>query len=404
MSSVPKLTITYNGVNIPQSTSIRVGILSDYNVAFGGKLNITSSATPHAHLADNLTQNIVDANAAIAAVVAGVDPSTSEGRMQDGIGRIYFFDRKGATPSVVNATLTGKFGSVLNAGALARDKSGKYWSSTGKIIFPKDGVIDVQFACTENGPVKLGVGDLNSIAQYSAGWDAIINNGAATLGTNVESRADFEARRFESVAKNSHGSAAAMRGSVFDVTGVIDAYAYDNFNGHSVYIGATNYEIPAHTVYIAVVGGNDLDVAKAIYKKKDGGCNLTGNTIEKVIDNENDIGAPYPEYDISFNRPDSLPIKFIVTLRNSSSLPSDITEKVKASVMDTFSGKNGSQRARIGSEIFSSNYFGPIAQIANSVQILSIKVGTTTVNLDSVQIGIDQVPTINEDDISVVIS
>ena len=404
MSNVPKLTITYQGITVPQATAIRTGVLNDYNVAFGGNLVLTNSALPQNHLADNLTQNITDANAAVSAVIAGVDPATSEGRFQDAIGRVYFLTRKGATASVVLATVTGKPGAILPAGALARDINGLYWASSGAVTFPVGGVATVEFACTTPGPVQLGIGELNRIAQASLGWDAINNAGAAVTGTNVESRAEFEARRFASVAKNAHGSAAAIRGSVWDVPGVIDVYAYDNFLGTPVIVGPTSYEIPAHCVYIAVVGGTDDDVAKSIFLKKDGGCNLTGNTTVVVQDTENDVGFPYPEYSISWERPASLPILFKVTLRNSSSLPFNITDLVKQSVIDTFNGLNGFERARIGGEIFASNYYGPIAQIASSVQVLSVKVGKVAATLDSVAVGIDQAPTVSESNIQVVIA
>ena len=403
MSNVPKITITYQGITVPQATAIRTGVLTDYNVAFGGNLNVTSSATPQAHLADNLTQNITDANAAVSSVVAGVDPATSEGRFQDAIGRIYFLDRKGATASVVLSTVTGQPGATLPAGSLARDVNGLYWASSGSVTFPISGVATVEFACTNPGPVQLGIGELNRIAQASLGWDAINNAGAAVTGTNVESRAEFEARRFASVAKNAHGSAAAIRGSVWDVPGVIDVYAYDNFLGTPVIVGPTDYEIPAHCVYIAAVGGTDEAIAKAIFLKKDGGCNLTGNTTVIVQDTESGVAYPYPEYNISWERPDALPIKFMVNIKNSTALPSNITELVRQSVKDTFNGLSGFQRARIGGSIYASTYYGGVAQIANSVQVLSIKVGTVTANLDTVSIGIDQAPTVTDADIQVVL-
>lgn len=403
MSNVPKLTITYNGVTIPASTDIRAGVLADYNLAFGGNLNITSTATPQAHIADNLTNDISGANAAVAEVVAGVDPATSEGRFQDAIGRIYFLDRKGAASSVVLATVTGQVGATLPAGALARDVNGNYWASSGEVTFPGSGVTSVQFVCTTAGPILLGIGELNAIAQASPGWDAINNTGAAVTGTSAESRAEFEARRFASVSKNAHGSAAAIRGSVWDVDGVIDVYTYDNFTGSTVNIGPTAFPVPAHCVYVAAVGGTNADVANAIYLKKDGGCNLTGNTTVVVQDTESGVAFPYPEYSIKFHRPAALPIKFSVNIKNSAALPSNITALVKQSVIDTFNGLNGFQRARIGGEIYASNYYGPIAQIANSVQVLSIKVGTTTPTLDSVAVGVDQAPTVSESDIVVVL-
>lgn len=404
MSNVPKLTITYQGVTVPQATAIRAGVLADYNVAFGGNLNITSSATPQAHIADNLTQDITDANAAVAAVVAGVDPATSEGRFQDAIGRIYFLPRKGATSSVVQATVTGQPGATLPAGSLARDVNGLYWASSGAVTFPVGGVASVQFTCTTTGPVQLGIGELNRIAQSSAGWDAISNAGAATTGSNEESRAEYEARRFASVAKNGSGSAASIRGAVWDVPGVLDVYSYDNRIDDPITIGSTDFPVPGHCVYVAVVGGNDADVAKAIYQRKNGGCNLTGNTTVQVTDDESGVAIPYPVYQIQFERPASLAVKFSVNIKYSTSLPANISDLVKASVLDTFNGVSDSaSRARVGGLIFASSYYAGIAAISSSVLILSVKVGTTTATLDSIEVGVDQAPTLAESDIEVVV-
>jgi len=402
MSNVPKLTITYQGITIPQATDIRSGVLGDYNFAFGGNLNITSSATPQAHIADNLTQNITDANAAVAAVIAGVDPATSEGRMQDAIGRIYFLSRKGARSSVVQAAVTGQPGAVLSVGALARDVNGLYWASSGTVTFPIGGVATVQFACTTTGPIQLGIGELNRIAQASLGWDAINNAGAATTGTNVESRSEFEARRFASVSKNGSGSAASIRGAVWDVSGVLDVYAYDNRRDTPVDVGSTAHSIPANCVYVAVVGGDDAAVAKAIYQRKNGGCNLDGNTTVTVVDDESGVAFPYPTYDIQFERPSALAIKFLVQIKASPALPSNLQQLVRQSVLDTFNGAGDSQsRARVGGVVFASSYYSGVAAISSSILILSIKVGVATANADSLDIGIDQSPTLTALDIEV---
>lgn len=404
MSNVPGLTITYQGITVPQATAIRTGVLADYNVAFGGNLNVTSSATPQAHLADNLTQNITDANAAVSSVVAGVDPATSEGRFQDAIGRIYFLTRKGAAASVVLATVTGQPGAVLSAGALARDVNGLYWTSSGAVTFPIGGVAEVEFACATTGPIQLGIGELNRIAQASPGWDAISNAGAAVTGASFESRAEFEARRFASVAGNGSGSAPSIRGAVWKVPGVIDVYAYDNRIDDPVTIGPTDFPVPGHCVYVAVVGGSDADVAKAIYQRKNGGCNLTGNTTAQVVDDESGVAIPYPVYQIQFERPAALAVKFSVSIKSSASLPANISDLVKASILDTFNGASDyASRARVGGLIFASSYYAGIAAISSSVLILSVKVGTTTASLDSIEVGVDQVPTLSVSDIEVVI-
>lgn len=400
MSNVPPLTITATGVTVPQAVDIRAGVLADDNQAFGGDLDIVTPSTPQAYQADNLTADIVSANAAVAYTLAMVDPATSEGRFQDGIGRIYFLDRKGATASVATAQCTGQPGVTMPAGQLAQDDAGLTWSSTGAATFSGAGLADVQFACTTLGPVQLGIGELTRIAQTYPGWDAVTNLGAATVGTATETRTAFEERRRESVARGGRGSPAAIRAAVWDVGGVLDVFAYDNFTNSTLPYGPTNYPIAPHSIYVAVVGGADAAVAAAIWGKKDAGCDMNGNTTVQIQDTEN-VSYPYPVYTIRFMRPPALPIKFAVRLANSAQLPSNIVSLVQEAVIATFNGTNGAQRARIGSDIYASNFYGAVASLGASVSILSIKIGTSTATLDTVQVGIDQAPTVQASDIAV---
>jgi uncharacterized phage protein gp47/JayE len=401
MSNVPPLEILPTGVVVPESVDIRQGILEDMNEAFGGDLDIVTPSTPQAYLADKLTDNIRDSNAAIAYMISQVDPATSEGRMQDGVGRIYFLDRKGATSSVVTALMTGQPNTTVPAGSLAEDDDGNLWSSTGDVTFPIGGTANGQFACVTTGPIQLGIGTLTRIAQLVPGWDAITNLSPAIVGSNVESRADYELRRQLSVARGAHGTPAAIRAAVFSVDGVIDCFVYDNYTNSQILYGATNYPIPAHSIYIGVVGGLDDDIAAAIQSRKDAGCGMTGNTSVNVPDT--DYSYPQPVYVYQFNRPDSLPVKFLITIANTPGLPSNIEDLAKQEVIATLAGTNGAQRARMGGQIFASSYYGPISSISTAVSIIGIKVGTVTANLDSLNVGIDQEPTVTESDITVVI-
>lgn len=401
MSNVPALQITPEGVVVPDAVTIRTAVLADENIAFGGDLDVTTPSTPQAYLADQLTSDIQGANAAVTYMVSQVDPATAEGRMQDGIARIYFIERKGATSSVVQALCTGQPGSILPVASLAEDTNGNLWQSDGAATFPSGGTITVQFSCMTTGPIQLGISSLIRIAQTSPGWDAVTNLTAATLGSNVESRADFELRRMLSVEKNAHGTPGAIRSAVFEVDGVIDVFVYDNFTNSTILYGATNYPIPPHSVYVGVVGGLAQDIAKAIQIKKDAGCGMTGNTT--VVLTDTSYSYPQPTYNYQFNIPTSLSIKFLVTIANNSNLPSNIVQLATQSVIDTLNGTNGAQRARMGGEIFASSYYGPIASISNAVSIVGIKIGTTTPTLDSLNIGIDQEPVVSATDITVIL-
>ena len=399
MSNTPSIQITPTGVVVPSAVDIRTGILADTNQAFGGDLDVVTPSTPQAYLADNLTDNLMESNAAIANLIAMVDPATSEGRFQDAIGRIYFFDRKGATSSVVDALCTGQPGLVMPAGQLAQDVDGNIWISDNTETFDASGQATIQFSCQTTGPVELSIGTLTKIARLFPGWDAITNLSPASVGSNVESRGAFEQRRQESVARNGNGSLPSVRAEVFAVDGVLDVFAYQNFTKNPLVYGATNYELKPNSIYIGVVGGSDQEIAEAIFRKLNAGCDMNGNTTVTVQDKE--YTWPYPEYLYTFNRPTPTPVKFKVSIANDASLPATIIQDTKNAVIATFTGDNGAQRARIGGKIFASNYYAAVAQISNTVSILQIKVGITLPNLDSVDLGIDQSPTISSDDVEV---
>lgn len=400
MSNVPALQITPDGVVAPDSTTIRAAVMADQNLAFGGDLDVITPSTPQAHLADQLTDNISAANAAVAYYVSQVDPATADGRMQDGIARIYFLDRNGATASVVQALCTGQPSTTLPAGSLASDSNNNLWQSVGDAVFSVGGVVTVPFACLTLGPVLLGIGELTQIAQTSPGWDAITNLSAAVAGSNTETRAAFELRRQQSVAINSKGTPAAIRAAVFAVDGVLDVFVYDNFTNNVVNYGATSYPLAPHSVYVGAVGGNPADIAQAVFSRKDLGCDMNGNTTVVVQDTDG-YSYPYPSYNIKYNIPSSLPILFAIQLANNPSLPSNIVALTKAAIIATFTGADGTQRARMGGQIFASNFYAGVAKLGSSVSIVQIKIGTTTATLDSLSIGIDQAPTIQGSNITV---
>jgi len=401
-TSVPPIVFTPTGLSLPSDADILAGVQADMNAAFGGNLN-PSLSTPQGQLATSQAACISDKNAKFAQFVAQVDPDTADGVMQDAIGRIYFLTRMPATPTVVNVDCMGLSGVTIPVGALVQDSSGNTYSCTSAGTIPVAGTITLPFAATVTGPTPCPAGSISG-APYRAipGWDRATNSTDGVAGSVVESRADFEYRRRQSVAVNGRGTLPSIYANVFGVDGVVDVYATENATGSPVTVGATSYSLLAHSIYIAVVGGSAADVAKAIWTHKDVGANYNGNTSVTVVD-DSGYSIPVPTYTVKFQTPSPTPVKFAVQLANNSALPSDIVDQVKAAIVSAFSGGDGGQRARIGSTIFASRFYAPISTLSSSVSILSVLIGTVTATLTSVTMGIDQAPTVTPSDITVTI-
>ncbi len=398
-SAVPKIKFTAAGLVIPAETDILAGVQADMNAAFGGGLN-PGLETPQGQLASSQAAVIGDKNNEVALIVNQVDPQYSADRFQDAIGRIYFLTRKPATPTAVTATLTGLVGTVIPAGTLAQDTSGNTYAASGSATIGITGTVDAEFQNIETGPIPCAAGTLTQVYQAVPGWDAITNAADGAMGQDVESRADFEYRRKNSVALNGNGTPTAIYAEVFALADVLDVYVKDNPSGSTVNTGSTNYPLLPHSVYVAVVGGADADVAAAIWRKKDTGCDYNGNT-STVVTDDSGYNYPQPTYTVKFERPAALPVKFAVQLVNDVSLPSNIAQLVQNAIIARFNGADGTTRERMGSLVLASRYYGAVVSVAPNVALISVLIGTSTPTGSQVAVGIDQKPTLNVADISV---
>jgi hypothetical protein len=399
-TNVPKLEFTPTGLVLPSESAILDGVLTDYDQAFGGGMN-KALETSQGQLASSTAAIISDSNAQIAELVNQVDPDTASGFMQDAIARIYFLDRIPGAPTIVACTLTGALGTIIPVGAQAQDTSGNIYVSLQQVTIPVSGSIPCQFANIVNGPVPCSANTLNSVYRAIPGWDTIDNALEGVLGQNVETQAAFAYRRAQSVALNARGSLQSIYAAVFDVAGVDDVYAAENFTNDPVTIGSTDYPLAPHSLLVSVIGGTDPEVANAIWTKKDVGCDMNGNTSVVVTDSSG-YSPPLPTYTIKFLRPDPLPIKFRVDLTDSASLPTNIVDLVKDAIIATFNGQvAGSIRVRIGALLLASKFYPGVIAIGPEVSVLTILIGTSTPTLTSILIGVDQAPTVNAADITV---
>ena len=399
LSSVPKIQFTPAGLAIPAETAVLAGVQDDINAAFGGGLN-PALETPQGQLASSQAAIIGDKNNEFALFVNQVDPQYSADRFQDAIGRIYFLTRKPATPTSVQATVNGLAGTVIPGGTLAQDTSGNTYACSGDVTIGSTGTVTAEFQNVATGPIPCAAGTLTQVYQAVPGWDTITNAADGTLGSDVERRADFEYRRKNSVAKNGTGTPQAIYAEVFALADVLDVYVKDNPTGSAVNTGSTNYPIAAHSVYVAVVGGSDADVAAAIWRKKDLGCDTNGNTSATVVD-PSGYSYPQPSYSIKFQRPASLAVKFAVRIVNDPSLPSNIVTLVKNAIIARFNGADGTTRERIGATILASRYYGAVVSVASNVSLLDVLIGTSSPTLTQINVGIDQRPTVSAADITV---
>lgn len=372
-TNVPRPTWTDTGFLLPTEQQIIAGVRLDLNACFGGSLN-PALETPQGQLATTAAAIISDKNDQFLLLTQNVDPAYSQGRMQDGIGRIYFLTRYPALPTVVQATCTGLPTVKIPVGVMAKAKDNNYYTATSAGTIGPDGTVTIPFECNVNGPIACPTGSLNQVYNVIPGWDSIINNSDGVIGQDVETRAQFERRRFNSVAGNSVGMLASVQGAVLNVPNVLDSYVTENFTSAPVTIDTIT--LPPHSLYVCVSGGNAVDIANAIFTRKAPGCNTVGNTTVTVYDTNGGYSPPAPSYSISFQEAIPQTFAMIVTLVNSAGVPQDALASVQTAIMNAWDGADGGSRARIGSTVFASRYYGPVSLLGTWVQLVSIKLAS----------------------------
>jgi hypothetical protein len=372
MTNVPTVTFGARGFIAPAESAVLEGVIEDFNEAFGGDLN-PALTTPQGQLAVSETAIIAETNDTFVYYTNQVDPAYATGRMQDAIARIYFLERNPALPTVVQALCSGLAGTVIPAGALALATDGNLYTCTDGGTIPVEGNITLAFACNAVGPIPCPSDTLNQIYQAIPGWDSIANPDDGVLGQNTESRIDFEARRAASVALNSIGALTSILGRVLSVAGVLDAYVTENDTNSPVTI--RGFTLAANSLYVAVVGGDEDDVASAIWSKKAPGCSYNGNTTVVVYDT-NGYLAPYPSYNVKFEVPDALSVLFAVSLASNAQVPANATALIQNAIIAAFAGADGGPRTRIGSTIYASRFYAPVAALGAWVQLISLDIGS----------------------------
>lgn len=388
------------GVTLPSTQEIREDIGEKIQKAFQTSpdeplLNIEPSS-PMGQVLDLIVSEIEAKNAEIIFLSNMVNPVTATGKFLDALASLYGLDRKISEPTVVNCKLTGLKGTVIPYGAIAQDSQGNQYrhSNASGAKIADNGTVLTTFTAIEHGPLEVASGAVNKIVTTIAGWDSITNPTAGIIGRDEETDSELRNRMIESYAINATGYVEAIQANLAALDGVLDVRVLENPNNTSIEkFGVT---INPHSILISIVGGEDEEIAKTIYQRKDAGCGTTGDYQVSYTD-ENFYNATYT-YNIV--RPESQALKIKVTFFGSSMNPTEKNLVIQSLITDV-TGGGANDRVSLASTVYASRFYSVI-QNSTTAPIASIEVALGTGTLaSSVQIPADIEPTISESDITI---
>ena len=363
------------GFSVTEIDDLREQIASEWQEAFKEKdrpLLNTDPETPQGQIIDSQVATVNQKDSEVLYLAQQFDPRTAEGRFQNALAEIYFIKRKPAINSYAMCTINGRAGTQISAGALIESEiDGTQWSLDQDVTIPANETITAKFTCLANGAISASAGTLTKIVTTVTGWDTV-TNATAIVGSLEESQSAFEQRRKDSVSLNARSTVNAVYANVAQCDGVIAVYAVDNKKNISETID--NYTLTPHSIFVSVIGGENADIAKAIYDNLSAGCDYNGNT---SVDITNEYSGAVET--VKFYRPDVFNIFVKVQIQNSASLQNDYENIVKQAVYNNFYGLDSTKinnepllRLKMNDDLYSSR-FTPSILNAGITNVLTVQ-------------------------------
>lgn len=217
-----------------------------------------------------------------------------------------------------------------------------------------------EYEAEKPGPLFVPAGALSVIAANVAGLNAIINYASGITGRNAESDAELRVN-LANRQKQAGGNEIAIQNEIAKLSGVRYAKVYSNRSA-VVYLGR-----PPKSYEAVVMGGNDYEIAKAIFDCAPAGIEAFGKTIVTIKDDE---GFPW---EIGFSRPKNRYVWIrIGILRNAEeAFAVNGAAQIKTNIED-WGGKN----LGVGSDLMYQRLNIPVFQV-QGIAYADIKTAVT---------------------------
>ena len=333
-------TVTSQGISAPDYQTILSTITEYFQQIYGTDAYLEPDSKDGQMVA-LFALAVHDANNTAIQVYNSFSPSSG---MTDALTRnvkINGIERKAATNSTVDVTLTGTAGTTITNGSV-KDANGIIWNLPATVTIDTSGAVTVTATCANSGAVAAVAGSITKINTPTRGWTAVSNANAATVGTAAEKDAQLRIRQAQSVAIPSLTPFEAVDGAIANVSGVTRHKLYENDTG-----SVDSNGIPAHSIAAIVDGGDVTDIAQTIRGKKGQGVSTYGSTTVTVPDKYDNPHA------ISFSRSTDVPIYIAMTLKVFTGYTTQIGEQIKQAIADYINGLT------IGDDVLLSRLYSP---------------------------------------------
>lgn len=332
--------ITGTGVIVPDTSVLLSDIKARFVELFGDNLDL-SPTTTQGRLIELFNRSETFTLQACAAVSNMLNLNKANGFVLDDLGALFLIERKPATKTSTTVVLTGVPNTIIPANTRIKTIDGDIFVNPASAVIGSDGSVSVRYQAVETGAIPALPNTLKIILDGVNGLETANNPANAVIGQEQESDGEFRNRIKISLNTNAIAVLSAIKASVEQVSGVVGSYCYDNYDSSAVIIDSLS--VPAHSLLVVVDGGDDQEIANAIYAKKTAGTGYVASTnsagytvVEKDVIDE----AYGTTYKVRFVRPILTDVDIVVNVARKSYSGDNLEQAVKNAIMTFANGDN----------------------------------------------------------------
>ena len=421
--------LTLTGFNPKTFTDIRDEIEASFRQNFGANVDLTPQSVL-GQVVGVMADQFAELWEVAQAVDSGFDPNAAEGEALDALAAITGTFRNPPLPSEVTLQLTGTPGTVVVAGreASTSDTGERFgtddnvtitaaaaWAGTtaydvgdrvtnsgniyqctvagtsaasggpsgfdtaivdGTVTWTfvgiGTGIGEVLAKSLNTGPIVGTARSITVIETPVSGWVGVTNLGSAQLGSDLENDTQLRLRRAQELGASATATIEAIIAAVGAVPGVTLRRVFENADTIVDPSG-----LPPHSFEVVVEGGEDEDLADAIFEMKPAGITAFGTTIVTVTDSQG------IDHDIGFSRPTDVDVWVDVTVETGDGYPSDGDDQVAAAI-NSFGATYV-----MGQDVYASALKAQLFAIPGVLNVVSANIGLSASPPDETPVSVD---------------
>lgn len=298
------LEFTNDGLSIDNLQDITDALAQAYRDIYGQDINLAPES-PDGQRVGIEAKARADLQSMLLQIYNAMDPDAASGDFLTRVSKYAGITRRPATRSQADVDITTNRPVTLPEGFAVEDDLGQSWVIDAEQAIPT-GTTTVTLFAEDFGAVEADANTITEVVTIVLGVTSVTNPSAALVGVDEETDEELRIRRRRSVQLPSFTPVGSIFSRLANLSGVTDAVVYENDQDTT----DTERDIPPHTIWAVIDGGDVADIAETLARTKTAGTGTKGGSVGTYVETLERPGFEdfEVEHSMRFDRPTDVPI------------------------------------------------------------------------------------------------